>query len=87
MDRRLLAGIRGCVDRGPGLQQMLQTIHLREENSSSSIPLAFIPPRALPLSEILPHAPNLTLKGVDSAALSGQSPLASAPELTDTRGS
>lgn len=29
VDRRLLAGIRGRVDRGPGLQQMPQTIHLR----------------------------------------------------------
>ena len=28
VDGRLLTGIRGCVDGGPGLQQMLQTIHL-----------------------------------------------------------
>lgn len=34
VDRRLLASIRGSVDRDPGLQQMLQTIHLGEENSS-----------------------------------------------------
>lgn len=72
MDRRLLAGIRGRIDRGPGLQQVLQTVHLREENSSSSTPPACIQSRALPPSKISPHAPNLTLKRLDPAALSGQ---------------
>ena len=55
VDRRLLAGIRGCVNGGPGLQQMLQTIHLREKNSSST-PSRFCPgsclkpPRPPPLA-------------------------------------
>lgn len=39
--RRLPAGVRGCVDRGAGLQQMLQTVRLQGEGSSS-VPPAFV---------------------------------------------
>lgn len=40
VDRRLLTGIRWCIDGAPSLQQMLQTIHLWEENNGSSTRLA-----------------------------------------------
>lgn len=72
VDRRLLAGIRGCVDGGPGLQQMPQTIHLREKNSSSTA-LAFVKAHALPGLNIFLHSKNLpTLKRLDLATPSGQ---------------
>ena len=72
VDRRLLAGIRGCVNGGPGLQQMLQTIHLREKNSSST-PSRFCPGSCPPGIEILSYSKNPpTLKRLDLAAPSGQ---------------
>ena len=71
VDGRLLAGIRGCVDGGPGLQQMPQTIHLREKNSSSTA-LPSVKAHALPGLNIL-HCKNLpTLKRLDLATPSGQ---------------
>lgn len=82
MDRRLLAGIRGCVDRGPGGQQMLQTIHLREENSSGT-PLASVP--RSPGNENLSTLP--TLKRLDSAAPSGKSPSLALPSRQTYRNS
>ena len=72
VDGRLLTGIRGCVDGGPGLQQMLQTIHLREKNSSST-PSRLCPGSCPPEIEVLRHSKNPpTLKRLDLAAPSGQ---------------